>query len=170
MVIRFTSPPHDWQIRQSIAHAAEKASGLTVEAKLVRSRPGKLLATAAQAIAGGSLAWIFRSDHGVLGEFMVRAVEYEIKPISGKATDLLADQQPLDGRAWKLRPECVPHVCAAVVKIGEMLADYVAPALEFEARTSDRSVKKNVAVSLDSLTSEIRSGWISRDTRYSVTI
>ena len=154
--VRLTAPAHDWQMRSSISHAAEQASGLVVEVILTRSGLGRVLSS------------LFASGEGMF-DFGLRAVEYVIKPELGDAEDLV---QPYatDDAVWCFREEYTVQLCDAVSKLAEMLADYVGGEIFFEVAQSEEAAESEVSIPIAQLVSDIGAGKLRKRARYLVEV
>ncbi len=154
--VRFTAPAHDWQIRDSISHVAEQASGLVIEVILTRSGLGHVLSS------------FFPSGEGMF-DFGLRAVEYVIKPELGDDEDLV---QPYatDDAVWRFREEYIVQLCDAVSKLAEMVADYVGGEIFFEVAQLEEAAQSEASIPIALLVSDIRAGKLRKGTRYLVEI
>ena len=154
--VRLTAPAHDWQIRNSISHVAEQASGLVIEVILTRSLWGRVLSS------------FWGSGEGMF-DFGLRAVEYVIKPDLGNAEDLVQPYAPADA-VWRFREEYIVQLCDAVSKIAEMLADYVGGEIFFEVTDLDDVAQFEVNIPISELVSEIRARRLRKRTKYRVDV
>ena len=152
--VRLTAPAHDWQIRDSISHVAEQASGLVIEVILTRSLWGRVLSIP------------FGSGEGMY-DFGLRAVEYVIKPELGNAKDLV---QPSFDAVWRFREEYIVQLCDAVSKLVEMLASYVGGEIFLEVAQLEAAAQYEVSIPIAQLVSDIREGRLRKRTKYRVDV
>ena len=166
--VRLTAPAHDWQIRYSISHVAEQASGLVIEVILTRSLWGRVLSIP------------FLSGEGMY-DFGLRAVEYVIKPELGNAENLVQPYATADA-VWRFREEYIVQLCDAVSKLAEMLASYVGGEIFFEVAQLERptwrlqrwrdpkgkAAQSEVSIPIAQLVSDIRAGRLRKRTKYRV--
>ena len=168
--VRLTAPAHDWQIRDSISHVAEQASGLVIEVILTRSLWGRVLSIP------------FWSGEGMY-DFGLRAVEYVIKPELGNAEDLVQPYATADA-VWRFREEYIVQLCDAVSKLAEMLASYVGGEIFFEVAQLERptwrlqrwrdpkgeAAQSEVSIPIAQLVSDIRAGRLRKRIKYRVDV
>ena len=158
--VRLTAPAHDWQIRYSISHVAEQASGLVIEVILRRSRLGHVLSFL--------MVPYFGSGEGMY-DFGLRAVEYVIKPELGNAEDLVQPYATFDA-VWRFREEYIVQLCDAVSKLAEMLASYVGGEIFFEVAQLEQAAQYEVRIPIAQLVSDIRAGRLRKRTKYRVDV